>query len=313
MAVTSAKGERLGNVIRTGSETFVVEKGVFFPKDYELRYDHITSLEGEQIGYSLSDTDSRFGSLAETVRASTAAAATTARAVPPAPPARATAPTSIGASRKDDVRIPLMEEEIGIEKVSRETGHVRIHKTVKTEEKHFSVPVTREDVVIERVSASEDDARLSPELEFKEQTLDLPLHEEDVQVTKRARVREQIVVHPVVQAIEKEASASLRHEEAEIEDTRGPTSRDIDGSSVTRPGFGAPDQQLNGVGEGSVIGHTSTDGCRKQPPGTDREGQNLTCRAGASHQGALIVEHVDEAACRRNRRCLADAQNLGAV
>jgi uncharacterized protein (TIGR02271 family) len=240
MAVTSTKGERLGNVVRVGSDTFVVEKGVFFPKDYELRYDHITSLEGEQIGYSLSDTDARFGSLAETTRAGTAAtaAATAARAVPPAPPARAAAPTSIGA-RKEDVRIPLMQEEIGIEKVSRETGHVRIHKTVKTEEKHFSVPVTREDVVIERVSASEDDARLSPELEFKEQTLDLPLHEEDVKVSKRARVREQIVVHPVIQAVEKEASASLRHEEVEIDDTRGRTPRDSD-DGVTRPGFGAP-------------------------------------------------------------------------
>src|SRR5580704_4966836 len=107
MAVTSTKGERLGNVVRVGSDTFVVEKGVFFPKDYELRYDHITSLEGEQIGYSLSDTDSRFGSLAETVRAGTAAAAaaTAARAVPPAPPARAAAPTSIGTSIRDDVRI----------------------------------------------------------------------------------------------------------------------------------------------------------------------------------------------------------------
>jgi uncharacterized protein (TIGR02271 family) len=245
MAVTSTKGERLGNVVRVGSDTFVVEKGVFFPKDYELRYDHITSLEGEQIGYSLSDTDSRFGSLAETARAGTAAtaaaaaaAATTARAVPPAPPARAAAPTSIGTSRKEEVRIPLMEEEIGIEKVSRETGHVRIHKTIKTEEKHFSVPVTREDVVIERVNASEEDARLSPELAFQEQTLDVPLHEEDVQVTKRTRVRENIVVHPVIQASEKEASASLRHEEVEIDDTRGRTLRD--GDDVTRPGFGAP-------------------------------------------------------------------------
>ncbi len=243
MAVTSTKGERLGNVIRTGSDTFVIEKGVFFPKDYELRYDHITSLEGEQIGYSLSDTDSRFGRLAETARAGTAAAAATAataaRAAPSTATPRAAASASIGTSRKDDLRIPLMEEEIGIEKVTRETGHVRIHKTVKTEEKHFSVPVTREDVVIERVNASEEGARTSPELAFKEQTLDLPLHEEDVQVTKRSRVREQIVVHPVVQAMEKEASASLRHEEVEIEDTRGRAARDSDGE-VTRPGFGAP-------------------------------------------------------------------------
>jgi uncharacterized protein (TIGR02271 family) len=246
MAVTSTKGERLGNVIRTGAETFVVEKGVFFPKDYELRYDHITAMTGDEISYSLSDVDSRYASVAETppraaanapLAASAASAAAAASARTTAATSATTAATST--SRKEEVRIPLMEEEVGIEKVARETGHVRIKKTVKTEEKHFTVPVTREDVVIERVSASEGDGPLSPELAFQEQTLDLPLHEEDIRVTKRSHVREQIVVHPVVQALEKEASASLRHEEAEIEDTRGRSFRNADGS-VTRPGYGAP-------------------------------------------------------------------------
>jgi uncharacterized protein (TIGR02271 family) len=215
MSVTSTKGEGLGNVIRTGAETFVVEKGVFFPKDYELRYDHITALSGDQISYTLSDVDSRF-------------------AVPAEPPR---APAAPAAAQTGEVRIPLMEEEIGIQKVARETGHVRIKKTVKTEEKHFNVPVTREDVVIERVSASGEE--VSSELAFKEQTLDLPLHEEEVLVSKRTRVREQIVVRPIVQAVEKEASASLRHEEAEIEDTRGRTLRDA-AEPTTRPGYGAP-------------------------------------------------------------------------
>src|SRR6478609_6149378 len=86
MTVTSTKGERLGNVVRVGSDTFVVEKGVFFPKDYELRYDHIISLDSEQIGYSLSDSDSRFGTPAENARAGTVASA-----------AAAAAPTAMGA------------------------------------------------------------------------------------------------------------------------------------------------------------------------------------------------------------------------
>jgi uncharacterized protein (TIGR02271 family) len=232
MAVTSTKGERLGNVIRTGAETFVVEKGVFFPKDYELRYDHITALSGDQLSYSLSDTDTRLGTVAESARAPTAPAVARAATAPPAAPARA---APIGTAPGEEVRIPLMEEEIGIAKVARETGHVRIKKTVKVEEKHFNVPVTREDVVIERVSASGNE--VPSELAFQEQTLDLPLHEEDIEVSKRTRVREQIVVHPVVQAVEKEASASLRHEEAEIEDTRGRTLRT---ESTTRPGYGAP-------------------------------------------------------------------------
>ena len=245
MTATSTRGERLGNVVRVGSDTFVVEKGVFFPKDYELRYDHIVALDGEQIGYSLSDIDSRFGSLTDPARPGTAAPASVAAASVAASPTsmpapRKTAPPSVGSSRKGDVRIPLMEEEIGIEKISREAGHVRIHKIVKTEEKHFRVPITREDVVIERVSASDEDAPLSLELAFKEQTLDLPLHEEDVQVTKRTRVREQIVIHPVIQAAEKEAFASLRHEEAEIEDTRGRAVRSSSDGGATRPGYGAP-------------------------------------------------------------------------
>jgi uncharacterized protein (TIGR02271 family) len=238
MTVTSTKGERLGNVIRSGTDTFVVEKGVFFPKDYELRYDHITALNGEQIAYSLSDADSRFASVAETARAGTVAGAATAARVATAP-VRAVAPASVGTSKKEEMRIPLMEEEVGIEKVSRETGHVRIHKTVKTEEKRFTVPVTREDVVIERVSASGDEE--ASELAFQEQTLDLPLHEEDLRVTKRSHVREEIVVHPVLQAVEKEASASLRHEEAEIEDTRGRTAgSSLDGAPTRPGGYGAP-------------------------------------------------------------------------
>jgi uncharacterized protein (TIGR02271 family) len=233
MAVTSTKGERLGNVIRTGAETFVVEKGVFFPKDYELRYDHITALSGDQLSYSLSDVDSRLGTVAESARAPTAPAVARAATAPPAPAQAA----PIGTAPGEEVRIPLMEEEIGIAKVARETGHVRIKKTVKTEEKHFNVPVTREDVVIERVSASGEE--VASEMAFQEQTLDLPLHEEDVQISKRTRVREQVVVHPVVQAVEKEASASLRHEECEIEDTRGRTVRSA-AESATRPGYGAP-------------------------------------------------------------------------
>ena len=45
MSVTSTKGERLGNVIRMGAETFVVERGVFFPKDSSFATTHHRALE----------------------------------------------------------------------------------------------------------------------------------------------------------------------------------------------------------------------------------------------------------------------------
>jgi len=55
MFVVGTQGERIGKVIRCGANTFVVEKGVFFPRDYELRYDHITDIAGGTIRYALND------------------------------------------------------------------------------------------------------------------------------------------------------------------------------------------------------------------------------------------------------------------
>ena len=103
MSVTSTKGERLGNVIRMGAETFVVERGVFFPKDYELRYDHITALSSDQISYSLSDADSRLGSTTETARAGTGTG-TLSAAVATAPAASTATARRIGLDEQNSTR-----------------------------------------------------------------------------------------------------------------------------------------------------------------------------------------------------------------
>jgi uncharacterized protein (TIGR02271 family) len=219
MFVMGTREEHIGKVIRCGSDTFVVEKGVFFPKDYELRYDHITDIAGGTIRYAL--TDLLHGRDTETSKPSApeaaAAAATSqasAAATPPTP-RRAAASTD-----RDEIRIPLMREEIGIEKVARESGHVRIHKTVHTEERHFSVPVTREEVIIEHVAVGRDAAPSSGDGSFHEDTVDVPLYEEEVRVSKRSVLDEEVVVRTVARSIEREGSAMLRHEEAEVEDTR---------------------------------------------------------------------------------------------
>jgi len=217
MFVMGTQGERIGKVIRCDSDPFVVEKGVFFPKDYELRYDHITDIAGGTIRYALTDflrgrgTDESLKAAATAPAATTAAAASTAAA---SVPRRAEKTVE-----KEEIRIPLLREEIGIEKVARESGHVRIHKTVHTEEKRFSVPVTREEVVIEHVAIGRD-AALSADGGFKEDTVDVPLYEEEVRVSKRPILDEEVVIRTVAHSVDREGSAMLRHEEAEVEDTR---------------------------------------------------------------------------------------------
>jgi uncharacterized protein (TIGR02271 family) len=220
MFVMGTQGERIGKVIRGGDDTFVVEKGVFFPKDYELRYDHITDVSGGTVRYALGEF--LRGRESETARSTPAAAdrgaATTAAAAAagdgPAPARRGER-----SAERDEIRIPLMREEIGIEKVARESGHIRIHKTVHTEEKHFSVPVTREEIVIEHVPIGRE-AALTGDDAFVEDTVDVPLYEEEVRVSKRPILDEEVVVRTIAQSVEREGTAMLRHEEAEVEDTR---------------------------------------------------------------------------------------------
>ena len=160
MFVMGTQGERIGKVIRCNDETFVVEKGVFFPKDYELRYDHITDVTGGTIRYAL--TDFLRGRTPEEAKVAPATAAGPALAGAAGAAATAAPRRAESVDRdRDEIRIPLLREEIGIEKVARESGHVRIHKSVITEEKRFSVPVTREEIVIEHAIVRGPGSRVS--------------------------------------------------------------------------------------------------------------------------------------------------------
>jgi uncharacterized protein (TIGR02271 family) len=240
MFVMGTQGERIGKVIRCNDETFVVEKGVFFPKDYELRYDHITEVTGGTIRYALTDfLRGRGPEEATPAEASATAAGPALAGAASAAATSATRRADTSADKdRDEIRIPLLREEIGIEKVARESGHVRIHKTVVTEEKRFSVPVTREEVVIEHVAVGRD-APLTGDDAFQEDTVDVPLYEEEVRVSKRPILEEELVVRTVAHSVEREGSAMLRHEEAEIEDTRkGP------GLSASAAGFDYADPDV---------------------------------------------------------------------
>jgi uncharacterized protein (TIGR02271 family) len=237
MFVMGTQGERIGKVIRCDADTFVVEKGVFFPKDYELRYDHIADVSGGTVRYALTDF-LRGRDIEETApkaEASSREADIETATAAGAPAAAATTRRTERSNERDEIRIPLMREEIDIEKVARESGHVRIHKTVHTEEKHFSVPVTREEVVIEHVAIGRD-AALTGDDAFHEDTVDVPLYEEEVRVSKHPILEEEVVVRTVAQSVEREGTATLRHEEAEVEDTRRGQAL-----GTSAPGYADPD------------------------------------------------------------------------
>jgi hypothetical protein len=49
MTVYSADGERLGKVIRRSGDTLLIEKGLFFKKDYLARFDDVERVEDDRL------------------------------------------------------------------------------------------------------------------------------------------------------------------------------------------------------------------------------------------------------------------------
>jgi uncharacterized protein (TIGR02271 family) len=203
MSVHSADGKNLGKVVSREDNTFVIEKGFFFPKDHVATYEEVRMVQDDEIELqrTAKELDESSSVVSRTPEAPSAAAMTS-----------------------DEVRIPLSEEQLDVEKTTRQAGTVRVTKEVVTEDKQVTVPVTREEVRVERIPA---DARTSPgQQSFEEEEIDIPVHEEEVEVRKRPVVREEVRVSKTAEREEQVASGSVRREDVKVEATGDVRRRD---------------------------------------------------------------------------------------
>jgi uncharacterized protein (TIGR02271 family) len=191
--VFGADGEKLGTVAAVYPGYIVVEKGFFFPTDYYIPMSAVASYDNDQVYLNLAkDAALNSGWDAQPTDLETATYDT----------AMATGTTDIredfgaGTARvaaDEEIRIPVMEEELTATVREQEAGAVRIEKDVVAEERTLDVPVTEERVRVERrvvdrpVTAADADA-------FEETVIDVPLRRETVDVQKQARVAEEVVV-----------------------------------------------------------------------------------------------------------------------
>ncbi len=196
MKVRSSDGETLGKVLSIGDSSFIIEKGFFFPKDYEARFDQITDIRDGEIWVARSGTEyGRDRDLGDERREGMGLQGTAA---------------------SEETRIPLAEEELVAEKTSRKAGEVRVTKEVITEQKEISVPVTREEVRVERVPASA--SATTDEGAFEKRSVSVPVYEEEVEVRTRPVVREEVRVAKTTHEEQERRTADVRREEARIED-----------------------------------------------------------------------------------------------
>ncbi|WP_375770849.1 hypothetical protein NR798_08110 [Archangium gephyra] len=70
MDVKSKDGHRLGKVIGLADDAFVVEKGVFYARDYRVPFRSVETIEGDDIHLSLDREQLQKASLGEVLQAS---------------------------------------------------------------------------------------------------------------------------------------------------------------------------------------------------------------------------------------------------
>lgn len=227
MTVRSADGEKLGRVFSLGDGEFHIEKGLFFPKDYLVRYSDIADIRGGEIILShgrdsllrqSSQEKYGTGTTAGLGTGATAAGLGTANTglgtANTSPRADATTDRAREARRTEEVAIPVHKEELDVTRREVQAGEVRVSKEVVTEEKTVSVPVRRERVRVERRDINPD--RPAMNASFQDETVVVPVHAEEVDVQKRAVLDEEVVIHKDSIEEERRVAASVRHEEVDV-------------------------------------------------------------------------------------------------
>jgi uncharacterized protein (TIGR02271 family) len=215
--VFGADGEKLGTVAAVYPGYIVVEKGFFFPTDYYIPMSAVASYDNDQVYLNLAkDAALNSGWDAQPTDLETATYDT----------AMATGTTDIregfgaGTARvatDEEIRIPVMEEELTATVREQEAGAVRIEKRVVEEDRVLEVPVTDEQIRVERrivdrpVSASETQA-------FEEIVIEVPVTTEEVELQKQARVAEEIVVSKEATQRTERVSDTVRREEVYVDE-----------------------------------------------------------------------------------------------
>src|SRR5918994_116869 len=216
--VFGADGDKVGTVAAVYPGYIVVEKGFFFPTDYYIPMSAVASANADQVTLTLAkDAALSSGWDAQPTDLETASYDA----------AMSSGVTDVdrgfGASAQvatdEEIRIPVMEEELTATVREREAGAVRIEKDVVTEEQTLEVPVTEERVRVERrvvdrpVTAADAEA-------FEETVIEVPLRSETVDIQKQARVAEEVVVSKeATQRTERVADTVRREEVVVDEDT----------------------------------------------------------------------------------------------
>ena len=215
--VFGADGDKVGTVAEVYPGYIVVEKGFFFPTDYYIPMSAMASADNDQVYLNLAkDAALNSGWDAQPTDLDTVSY-DTSMATGATENREGFGAGTAQVGTDEEIRVPVMEEELTATVRQQEAGAVRIEKDVVTEEQTLDVPVTEERVRVERrvvdrpVSAADAAA-------FEETVIDVPLRSETVDVQKQARVAEEVVVSKEATQRTERVSDTVRKEEVFVDE-----------------------------------------------------------------------------------------------
>ncbi len=206
--VFDRNNDKVGTVLQLEADYFVAEKGWLFTQDVYIPLDAVSTVnaDGVYLRYTKAELQDQ-----DWTNPPTAAA-------PEPAVGRATTVTSTTAATttgQTDIRVPLREEELVVDKTRQQEGSVHLHKDVVTEQQSVTVPVTHEEVHIEHVAADPNTPVAADA--FVERDIDVPVMGEQVTTDKIVRATDEVRVRKEAVTEQEQVSDTVRKERLQVE------------------------------------------------------------------------------------------------
>jgi len=237
--VYGSDNEKIGTVADVGQNYFLVQKGWLFIKDLYLPtstiaqadgnnvYLNLTKHEAEQMGRDDLPTvgDAWYG----TQRTGAAMADTgvaTDRTMD-----RRTDRTDYTADREvgrgvtegENVRVPVVEEQLKAGVRESEAGRARVVKDVREEQQSIDVPVEHEEVYVTERAVSRP--ATEADLTMRDRDIEIPLKEQEVVTQKQAMVTGEVDVRKETVTDTERVTDTVRRENVRVENPNNPRVR----------------------------------------------------------------------------------------
>jgi len=255
--VYAADGEKVGDVQEVHPHYLVVSKGFFFPTERYVPVSAITDVRDERVSVSVTKDQIDSQGWDSIPAEQTYTGSTTYTDTDTTMGQTQMADTMVGERTTetvdDDIRIPVMEEQLSVGTHEVRRGLVRVHKRVTSEQASVNVPLREETVHVERHAVTGDYTGTTPTDAFQEMEIEIPLRGEEVDVSKRAVVREEVEIDKEVVERNQQVTETVRREEVHVHGADGElgnTSSTMTGS--TRSTSGMSDTAGHDAGEGAL-------------------------------------------------------------